>query len=150
MLLTFRMQSLPLDVSETDKEMTIKADVPGMDKSNFSIRVVNNNLEIACERKEEYVREDERTRARERRWGRAVRTLRLQDNIDVPHITSEYVDGVLKVGGAQRGRHCWACLGSLLHVFSSTCRRRARRPATSRRLKSSRHGVAARLECAPL
>ncbi|CEP00597.1 SHSP domain-containing protein [Plasmodiophora brassicae] len=89
--------SLPLDVSETDKEMTIKADVPGMDKSNFSIRVVNNNLEIACERKEEYVREDERTRARERRWGRAVRTLRLQDNIDVPHITSEYVDGVLKL-----------------------------------------------------
>jgi HSP20 family protein len=75
--------------------MTLKADVPGMDKSNFNIRVTGDVLEIECHREEEKSSGDALNRVRERRWGKAIRSMRLPDNIDIQGIKSEYKDGVL-------------------------------------------------------
>eukprot|EP00474_Spongospora_subterranea_P003550 CRZ04008.1 hypothetical protein [Spongospora subterranea] len=88
---------LPLDVTETDKEMILNADVPGMDKSNFNIRISGDVLEIECHREEEKTRDEATNRIRERRYGRAIRSMRLPDNIDMQNISSQYVDGVLSL-----------------------------------------------------
>lgn len=81
---------------ENDKELTLKADVPGMDKSNFNIRVIGDVLEIECHREEEKSScDNEQNRIRERRFGKAVRSISLPDNIDMNNIKSEYNDGVL-------------------------------------------------------
>jgi len=84
------------DISETDKEYIIEADMPGARKEDIRIELKDDILTIGVEHKEENdIRKDNYVR-RERRYGSYCRSFRV-DGVNQEKVTASYKDGVLKV-----------------------------------------------------
>jgi len=85
------------DITETDKEYLIKAELPEVKKEDVSITLDDGVMTIAGERRHE----QEHTAANEIRiesfYGTFSRSFSLPDNIDAEGIRAETKDGVLKV-----------------------------------------------------
>lgn len=85
------------DVSETDKELIVRAEVPGMDKKDIKITVSDGILTIEGEKKHEKKEENEQYHRVERRYGTFSRTMRLPDEVDADKVDATYKDGVLNI-----------------------------------------------------
>jgi HSP20 family protein len=85
------------DVSETEKELIVEAEVPGMDKNDISINLSNGLLTIKGEKKHEKKEEEENYHCVERRYGAFSRTMRLPVEVDPEKVDATYKDGLLKV-----------------------------------------------------
>lgn len=86
-----------VDLSETDNEVDVKMDLPGMKPDDIDIHVRNNVLTIRGERKEE-TEEKNRTYHRiERRSGSFSRTVTLPTEVDEDSVKATYKDGVLTI-----------------------------------------------------
>ena len=86
-----------VDVNETDKEVTIEAELPGIDKKDVKVEIQNNVLTISGERKSEKKVEEENCYVAERHYGKFERTFTLSDTVDSNKISAEYKNGVLKL-----------------------------------------------------
>ncbi len=93
--------SVRSNVSETDKEITITAELPGMDQKDIDISVIGNRLTIKGEKKsetEERSGEEGRQFHRvERSSGMFQRSMALPFDIDTDAVNAEYQNGVLTV-----------------------------------------------------
>lgn len=85
------------DVYETEKELIIKAEVPGIDKKDISINLSDGLLTIKGEKKQEKEEKSENYRCVERRYGTFSRTVRLPFEVEVDKVDATYKDGVLKI-----------------------------------------------------
>ena len=85
------------DISETKKEFLIKAELPGVDKSDVHVTVNNGTLTIKGEHKHLKDEEDEKFHRVESFYGSFARTFNLPDNVDHSKIRAENKNGVLKV-----------------------------------------------------
>jgi HSP20 family protein len=65
------------DVSETENELIVKADVPGMNKEDIDINLSDGLLTIKGNKKQEKDEKNEKYRCVERRYGKCLRTMRL-------------------------------------------------------------------------
>jgi HSP20 family protein len=88
-------QSLAVDVSETDKEVVVRASVPGFTKEQVSIEVNDDVLTISAEKGEETEEKHERYIRRERRMGTLVRSITLPAPVADDKAKAELKDGVL-------------------------------------------------------
>jgi HSP20 family protein len=86
-----------LDVSETDTEYLVRADLPAVKKEDVSVTVENDAVTIAGERKFDKEEKSERVHRRESFRGLFSRSLSLPDNADAHGIRAESKDGVLTV-----------------------------------------------------
>lgn len=87
-----------VDVSETENEYKIHADLPGVKKEDLDVSLHDGVLTINAETKQEKKQEKEgRVIRQERRFGRFVRSMRLGDAVDADKIKAEYKDGVLNL-----------------------------------------------------
>jgi HSP20 family protein len=86
-----------LDVSETDSEYLVRADLPAVKKEDVSVTIENEMLTIAGERKFDREEENERVHRRESVRGTFSRSLSLPDNADANGIRAESKNGVLTV-----------------------------------------------------
>jgi len=90
-----------IDVSETDKEVTLTAELPGVDEKNIDVSLVGDQLTIKGEKKseqEDKKDEDGRIFHRvERSYGAFQRTMTLPYPVDPEHVAAEFKDGVLKI-----------------------------------------------------
>lgn len=84
-----------LNVEETEKEYTLKADVPGMDKKDISVEIKNGVLTISGERKDEKEEKGKNILRREQSYGFFMRSLNLPEDIKASDIKASYKDGVL-------------------------------------------------------
>jgi HSP20 family protein len=85
------------DVSETDKEYVIKAELPEVRKDDLSITVQEGVLTLAGERKEEKREQNEKVHRVERFHGTFSRRFTLPDDADEQGIRAESKDGVLVI-----------------------------------------------------
>ena len=86
-----------VDIQETENELVVTADLPGIDEKDLDVRVENNTLTIRGERKQEKkVTEGEYLRV-ERAYGSFTRSFSLPNTVDTGAIKAEYHDGVLTV-----------------------------------------------------
>jgi len=85
------------DVSETDKELIIKGEVPGMDKKDINITVSDGMLTIRGEKKHEKKEENEQYHRVERRYGAFSRTMRLPHEVEADKVDATYKEGVLSI-----------------------------------------------------
>lgn len=87
---------LAVDIRETDKAFSLKADFPGLRKEEVSVTVDNGVLTLSAEHKEE---KEEKQKGRvirqERRYGKYSRSFSLGSGIDENGITAHFADGVL-------------------------------------------------------
>jgi len=85
------------DVSETDGEYLIKADLPEVRKEDVSITVQDGVLTLSGERKQEQREENEKLHRVERSYGSFMRRFSLPENADEQGIRAESRDGVILI-----------------------------------------------------
>ena len=86
-----------VDVYETDQELVVKAELPGVKKENVEVSIRDNALYIRGEQKAE---REEKTKAYhrvERVYGRFERVLPLPTDVKVESAKAEFKDGVLEI-----------------------------------------------------
>jgi HSP20 family protein len=88
---------VPVDVVETDEEIVVRADLPGMKPEDIDVSIVGNRLRVKGESQVEEERERGNTYFRERRYGRSQRYIDLPSSVDASAATAEFKHGVLKV-----------------------------------------------------
>ncbi len=87
----------PVDIYETDNELVLKAELPGVDIKDIEITVEDGILTIKGERKfEEEVKRENYHRI-ERAYGRFIRSFTLPNVVDVDKISAKMENGVLKI-----------------------------------------------------
>lgn len=85
------------DVKETDAEIKIMADLPGIEDKDVSVTLDDDVLTIAGERKFEKEDKDKDYHLLERSYGSFSRALRLPPGVDPAKIQAEFAKGVLTV-----------------------------------------------------
>ena len=86
-----------LDVSETDTQVIVKAEVPGMDAKDIDVSLTGDTLTIKGEKKEESSTQEQNYYRMERRYGSFQRVLSLPASVDPAKVTAEYKNGVLSI-----------------------------------------------------
>ncbi len=90
-----------VELVETNDEMLLTAELPGMTREDIEINLEDNVLTLRGEKVEERKkeREDEKVRYHlwERTYGKFQRSFTLPGNVDADKIRAEFVNGVLKV-----------------------------------------------------
>ena len=85
------------DINETDRDIVIDVEVPGMKKEDITVEVKNNTLTISGERTQEKKSDDAECCRVERHYGKFERTFGLPDTIKADKVAAAYKDGVLTV-----------------------------------------------------
>jgi HSP20 family protein len=86
-----------VDISETDGEYQIKAEIPDVKKEDVKVTVEDGVLTIQGERKQEKEEKGKRYHRIERSYGSFVRSFSLPDVIDEEKVKAEFKDGVLSL-----------------------------------------------------
>lgn len=85
------------NIKETDNGFAIELAAPGLDKSDFKIKLDNNVLEISSEKSEKKHQEEGKYTRREFQYSSFKRSWTLPETIDTEAISASYVNGVLNV-----------------------------------------------------
>ena len=86
-----------VDISETEGEYVIKAELPEVKKDDVKITLEEGVLSIQGERKHEKEEKGKKFHRIERAYGRFVRSFVVPDYVDEAKIKAEYQDGVLQL-----------------------------------------------------
>jgi len=84
-----------VDISETDAEYLIKAELPEVKKEDVKVTVQHGVLTIHGERKHEKEEKGKRYHRVERSYGSFTRSFTLPDEVDETKVRAEYKDGML-------------------------------------------------------
>ena len=85
------------DISETDKEYVIKAELPEVRKEDVKVTLDNGVITISGERKHEKEQKDASEIRIESFYGTFSRSFSLPENIDAKGVHAQAKDGVLRV-----------------------------------------------------
>lgn len=88
---------LRVDVAETEKEIHITADLPGVDEDDLEVTLDDDVLRIRAERRHESDRKDKDWRVVERSYGVFERALRMPAGVDPGKVNAQFEKGVLTV-----------------------------------------------------
>lgn len=86
-----------MDVAEDDKEFTITADLPDVNKENVKVTIEEDTLTIQGERKHEEEEHKKKFHRIERSFGKYVRSFQIPRDVEVGRIEAKFEGGVLKV-----------------------------------------------------
>jgi HSP20 family protein len=84
-----------IDVEETDTELVMSAELPGLETKDFDIELHEDLLTIKGEKRVET--QDKSRGYTERSSGSFRRTFRLSCEVDADKVSAEYKNGILKV-----------------------------------------------------
>ncbi|MBI2876004.1 MAG: Hsp20/alpha crystallin family protein, partial [Candidatus Tectomicrobia bacterium] len=87
----------PVDIYETDKEVILKAELPGIDPQDFSVEVRDNTLILKGERKLEKEVKEENYHQIERYYGTFQRSFMLPSSVQQDQVKARYRDGILEI-----------------------------------------------------
>jgi HSP20 family protein len=91
-----------LDIRETENEVTVKAEVPGIDPKDLDITVAGNMLTISGEKREEKEKKAKDVFHTERRFGSFRRMVQLPSQVDPQNVAAHYENGVVTIGLKKR------------------------------------------------
>jgi HSP20 family protein len=86
-----------VDVEETDKDIRIRAEIPGVKADDLEISSRGDALVIAGEKKESEERGEGGYYYQERRFGSFRREVTLPTAVDADDVKAEYANGILTV-----------------------------------------------------
>lgn len=92
-----RPWSPAVDIYETENELVLKADLPEVSQKDIDVRVENQTLTIAGERKFEKEAGNKGFHRIERAYGNFVRSFAVPNTFDTDKISAEFHNGVLSV-----------------------------------------------------
>lgn len=86
---------LPLDVSESEDSLVVRASVPGFKPEEIDVQIHSGILTINAERREESEEKNERYLRRERRFGSLTRSVALPSMVDEDACDATLDNGIL-------------------------------------------------------
>jgi HSP20 family protein len=86
-----------IDVSESDKEIVLSAEMPGLERGDVEISIEDDVLTIRGEKKIEQEKDDKNYHMSERAYGMFYRALQLPPGVDASKIQATMSNGVLRV-----------------------------------------------------
>lgn len=86
-----------LDVGETDTQVTVRAEIPGMDAKDLDITLSGNVLTLSGEKRDTRERREEDYCRVERTFGSFRRTVTLPAEVDADDVNAEYDKGVVTI-----------------------------------------------------
>ena len=96
--LSLAQSSMPaVDVTETETEFLLSADMPGLDKKDVSIDIHDGVITIKGESAIDNEKSTDDYRIRERQLGSFNRSFRLPDNVNEVKVAAKFKNGVLKI-----------------------------------------------------
>jgi HSP20 family protein len=84
-----------VDVAENEKEVSVRAELPGIDPKDIEVSVVGNEVVISGEKKESSETKEKGVYHSETRYGSFRRTIPLPEGVDTEHVDAQYANGVL-------------------------------------------------------
>jgi len=89
---------IKVDVEETDKAYTVKAEIPGVKKEDINVQIDGNVVSISAESKrEKEVTEKGKLIRSERYYGSMFRSFTLGSDVNEPEANAKYTDGILEL-----------------------------------------------------
>ena len=82
---------------EYDKDYSVEAFLPGIDKSDISVSIIDNILSISYNINKKAENKDEKYLISEEIHSNGKRLIHFSKDIDIDNITSEYVNGKLTI-----------------------------------------------------
>jgi HSP20 family protein len=92
----------PVDVTETDKEIKVSAEIPGVEAKDLEVSVENGILTIKGEKKYEHEEEGKGQHRIERSYGVIERSITLPAEVEEGQAKAEYKNGVLRLSLPKR------------------------------------------------
>jgi HSP20 family protein len=86
-----------VDIYETENELVLSAELPGVNEKDVEIKVEDGTLSIKGERKLEKETKEENYHRIERAYGSFFRSFTLPNYVDYDNISAEFENGLLKV-----------------------------------------------------
>jgi HSP20 family protein len=86
-----------LDVSETDAEIKVSAELPGLDEKDIDVSLMHNVLTISGQKKAEKEDKGENYHRVERSYGSFKRSIALPSEVDADKVEAAFKNGVLTV-----------------------------------------------------
>lgn len=93
--LSTRTWAPPVDIYETENDIVLKAELPGIDPKDVEVKVEDNTLYLKGERKFEKEVMNENYHRVERSYGCFARSFSLPNSISAEKVKAEYKDGLL-------------------------------------------------------
>jgi HSP20 family protein len=90
-------RSFRIDILDREKELIVRAELPGVEKDDVEVTISGNRLMIEAEREFEEEEKKESFYRHELGYGDLMRTIALPVDVDVEHIEAELKDGILNV-----------------------------------------------------
>jgi HSP20 family protein len=86
-----------IEITETEKEMVVSAELPGLEKKDVELSVEGDRLTIAGEKTEERTEDEKKYHLWERNYGSFRRSFSLPRGVDTARISADFKHGVLKI-----------------------------------------------------
>jgi len=85
------------DITESEKEYTVSAELPGIDVKNLEVTLVEGVLKIKGEKRQESEKKEDNYLRIERSYGSFDRSFRIPDSVETNKIEASYKDGILNL-----------------------------------------------------
>ena len=86
-----------VDIYETDSEIMVQAELPGVDRKDIALQLENNVLTLKGDRRFEKETNQENYHRIERSYGGFSRAFTIPTIVDEDKIRADYKDGILKI-----------------------------------------------------
>jgi HSP20 family protein len=94
---SFRQWSPAIDVAEDQDQITVRAELPGIEAKDLDVSISGNQLTIAGEKRESQQFADQGMHLSESRSGSFRRTISLPTTVDSQQVTADFSNGVLLI-----------------------------------------------------
>lgn len=86
-----------LDLAESDQDVTIRAELPGVQPKDVKVEVTGNMLKLSGEKSAQHEEKGRDFHCCERQLGSFSRTIQLPTSVDPTQVDAQFKDGVLTV-----------------------------------------------------
>jgi HSP20 family protein len=91
------MSQFQLEVSETDREVKVRAELPGVEEDDIQVTIEDNVLTVSAEKKNEREQEEKDLYVSEVSYGRFERSVLLPGGLELDKGKASFKRGVLKI-----------------------------------------------------
>ena len=91
-----------VDIYETEHEIVLEAELPGMNREDFEVSIENNVITLKGKREFEKKEEGDNYHRVERGYGTFTRSFSLPRTVSAENTTADYSNGVLRVSLPKR------------------------------------------------
>lgn len=90
-------RNIPIDIAESDKELILRAELPGFSKDEVKLKVTPTAVDISAEKKKVSIEKGKAFYKQERAYGSARRVMSLPVEVKTEGVKAKFENGVLEV-----------------------------------------------------